>query len=254
MPDCSNYSCINSEEKGQKFPQKNGGDLSKNMDRQRTDLIDELKKHLEDIVYSYVVDTIEEDSIKNFIQKGSAPNFQGGHITLCSCKHFMRTFKVFEKIKNETRSIWITGICSVKLDNALFYLMKVSDSYESQYDIWKSLSEDTRQAKNARVSKFGDLYEPVEPWDNANKYDIKGYEKPREDHVHKKENSNEWKQDIEYKNKRLNRYPVMIIGDPDYSFLWSTPKIMLKHPKAKKFVCGQKKWKLEEFLNCLKDV
>jgi len=44
-----------------------------------------------DLVYSYIIATIKlRDS--RFVRTGSAPNFQGGRITLCTCKHFMRTF------------------------------------------------------------------------------------------------------------------------------------------------------------------
>jgi len=43
-------------------------------------------------VYAYVLTTIKYKN-GEFIQTGSAPNFQGGLITLCTCKRFMRTWK-----------------------------------------------------------------------------------------------------------------------------------------------------------------
>src|SRR5438876_941385 len=43
-------------------------------------------------VYCYVVDSIE-DADRRYLQTGCSPNWQGGLITLCSCKHGMRTYR-----------------------------------------------------------------------------------------------------------------------------------------------------------------
>ena len=53
-----------------------------------------LKKRIHDraeVVYCYVVRTIKRNE-QQFRQEGCAPNFQGGRISLCTCKHHMRTF------------------------------------------------------------------------------------------------------------------------------------------------------------------
>lgn len=82
------------EEKGQPFPK--GNLLEGNMNRSLECLKEKLKNE-KALLYIYILTTIEIDkddpSDKTFIQTGSAPNFQGGHITLCSCKHYMRTLR-----------------------------------------------------------------------------------------------------------------------------------------------------------------
>lgn len=43
-------------------------------------------------VYCYIINTIKNRRGR-FVQVGSAPNFQGDLITLCTCKAWMRTYK-----------------------------------------------------------------------------------------------------------------------------------------------------------------
>jgi len=65
------------------------GKLKKNMNK----TLDDLKKILKEedgLVYGYVLTTVKGDGSGGFVQTGSAPNFQGGLITLCTCKHWMR--------------------------------------------------------------------------------------------------------------------------------------------------------------------
>ena len=42
------------------------------------------------LVYCYVVDSVKNEGGR-FVQRGSGPNFQGDMVTLCTCKHHMRT-------------------------------------------------------------------------------------------------------------------------------------------------------------------
>jgi hypothetical protein len=43
-----------------------------------------------DAVYAYIMSSVVLDG-DNLLQTGTGPNFQGGYITLCTCKHRMRT-------------------------------------------------------------------------------------------------------------------------------------------------------------------
>lgn len=235
---CAENCSSEDEEKGQPFP-KNGS-LSRDLSLE--DILKRLKSSKGEL-YSYVVDTVEEKN-RNFIQTGSAPNYQGGYITLCSCKHFMRTFRDV----NRWKDVWIAGISNKTCNNAIFYLMKVESAYESQFGIWNKLPAATRQAKNARHSKFGDIYEPVSKC--SNHFDTAQYYKLCSAHVHA---GNLWQQDIDYCNKQWKRRAAMLLGDRNYSFIWTKPGLFLKHPDGKKFVSGQKGWKLADFMDCICD-
>ena len=59
-------------------------------------------------VYGYVITTVElRDGL--FDQTGSGPNFDGGLITLCTCKHDLRArMHTEEWLKNQ----WIAGFTS----------------------------------------------------------------------------------------------------------------------------------------------
>ena len=75
-------------------------------------------------VYSYVVATVKNRG-GQFAQTGSAPNFQGGMITLRTCKHLMRTFLTHD----DWKGVWIAGFTGVRAGqggNALVYLMQTA--------------------------------------------------------------------------------------------------------------------------------
>jgi len=205
------------------------GKLKENIDMS----LNELKGIITDneVVYSYVLTTIDlQDGF--FIQKGSAPNFQGGLITLCTCKHFMRTYRSPLDWKN----IWIAGFTSVNTTkdhlNYLFYIMRIKNASQSYKELWDWLDDSVRRAKNARYNKCGDVYEPKPGI--KHEFNPKNYFEPIKNHVHRK--NNEWHCDIDYLNNRTGKRPALLVGDPSFSFLWSQPKIYFKnkHPRTKK--------------------
>lgn len=114
----------------------------------------------------------------NLIQTGTGPNFQGGYITLCTCKHRMRA----SLPRKEWEGKWVADLTSVKCGGKhwLFYLAKVKEAYESQSELWysHSLPEDRRQAKSARCPRLGDLYEPKSELDSMARFDPKQYPLP----------------------------------------------------------------------------
>ena len=192
------------------------GRLAKNLNLQRKALTRKIAKFRRDAVYSYIVTTVERREGR-LRQEGSGPNFQGGLITLCSCKHQMRAYRDVESWKG----VWIAGYTRKDLGNRLFYLMRVAEAFESQHDLWFSdcISEETKNKKAAHLSRFGDIYKPKSG--TSDDYTPRGYVRPRKSHVHRK--SDVWRKDIDYYSKRLRRRAALLVGDPKYSFLWDEP-------------------------------
>lgn len=244
----------NSQISGQCWPKT--GHLHNNLDRS----LDILKSHLQNIqsdnnavVYSYVIDTIKKTG-GSFVQKGCGPNFEGDFITLCTCKHRMRTYKNIDFWKNK----WIAGFSGLEAGdrkNVLIYLMQVGQAFESQYDLWHSgvLSKKELRAKNSQFNKLGDLYEPSRPsLKGDQRFQTRYYEKPPREHAHFKKN--EWHKDIDYRGCG-NRRPALLIGKRKHSFLWKQPTIFLPKGKLGKGDIGrtEPKKKLSEFLEALKE-
>jgi len=226
--------CNAVEEIYQKWPTE--GKLKDNMNLTLEELKERLKNESGE-VYSYVVTTVKYRN-GEFLQTGSAPNFQGNLITLCTCKHLMRTWKGV----SEWKGIWIAGFTSMGL-NYLFYLMKVSEAYPSHKALWENLPEEARKVKNARYNPCGDVYEPKP--NIKNEFDPSQYYEPIKNHLHAKRckpakckrNECPWHKDINYIDRRTKRRPALLVGDPTFSFLWSRPMIYFKykHPRQKVF-------------------
>jgi len=233
-------SCIS--DLSQPFPQT--GHLAENLNLSLDDLLKIDTTNA--IVYSYIVRTVK-NSEGHFIQTGSAPNFQGDVITLCTCKHRMRTS--LHKML-DWKNKWIAGFTGVEAgngSNALFYLMKVGYVFESYSDFWnsKEISRETKQAKAARFHRCGDIYEPKDTYSSP--FDYQSYERPCKEHSHYKDNI--WHKDIDYKGYK-RRKPVLLAGDTDYSFLWIKPEIVYNDRLPR----NPKKLELKDMIENLKIV
>ena len=197
--------------------------LAKNRNLRRKPLYRKIYKFRNDTVYAYILTTIEcrDGHLRQF---GSAPNFQGGMITLCSCKHWMRTFRDTESWEG----VWIAGYTNRDLGNKLFYLMRVSEAYKSHRDLWQSdrISEKTKAKKDAHLSRFGDIYQPKN--DASDDFSPLEYVRPCRSHVHR--NPDIWHEDIDYYSDRQGRRPALLVGDPKYSFLWD--KAVASYPRT----------------------
>ena len=226
---CQGTSCITTNQVWPTF-----GILKKNIDLRLTELMKKMSND-ENEVYSYVIRTIDYKGGR-FDQSGSAPNFQGDIISLCTCKHYMRTFR------NEKEWIgqWIAGFMGKnKIDNDeanyLVYLMKVQHAAESFSDLWYWMERNklikTQQAKSATIHPSGDMFEPMHELRGKDRYISKFYVEPNEDHTHRGTSSTsckkkEWQtDDIECKIK--GRRPFLLVGNPHLSFLWRRPLILL---------------------------
>ena len=213
----------------QSFPK--AGILAINSNLSLNDLKKKVAKTSPAMVYCYIVRSIKTNNGIS-VQKGCGPNWQGGLITLCTCKHYMRTFFDHDAWKGK----WIAGFTSksdgVNGRNALIYLMKVKVAFESHYDLWNALSVRAREAKAADRSFYGDVFRPREHLITFNKHDPFMYYQP-EAHAHLDYDG--WQKDISYKYH--NRYAALLVGDKKNSFLWNSPCIVAQDRLAR----GQKK-------------
>jgi hypothetical protein len=200
--------------------------LCRHLDLSRARLAQRIKDG-SDAVFAYVMSSVVPDG-GNLLQTGTGPNFQGGYITLCTCKHRMRT----SLPTDDWPGTWVAGFTSVECGGRhwIFYLAKVKEAYESQSELWHgdALPEATRHAKSAKYSRLGDLYEPKSELDSVGRYDPEQYHLPVSRHSHHKHScDNNWRFDIDYSRKRLKvkakRQPSLLVCDPEFSFLWRKP-------------------------------
>lgn len=202
------------------------GALCRHLDASRARLA-QIIEDRSDAVYAYIMSSVVLDG-GNLAQTGTGPNFQDGYITLCTCKHRMRTSLSVDEWPGK----WVAGFTSVKCGGRhwLFYLATVKEAYESQSELWHSdaLPEETRQAKSARYCRLGDLYEPKSELDPVGRFDPDQYHMPASRHSHHKHVCDDnWRFDIDYSRKKLKvkakRQPSLLVCDPEFSFLWRKP-------------------------------
>jgi hypothetical protein len=213
----------------QPFPAS--GELARNLNLSLK-LVQTILKGQRGTVYTYIVDTVRCDG-GTFVQTGSGPNFQGGLITLATCKHQMRSGIAL----HEWQNAWVAGLTGVEAIlghhvNYLFYLMRVSRAFSSHRDLWNALPEETRTAKAADLHRLGDLYTPSDTAPDP--FDPEAYVEPRPDHAHCHEYG--WHVDIDYTSVYGTR-PPLLVGDPAYSFLWNRPLVAYPvevHARTKK--------------------
>jgi hypothetical protein len=240
--------CSDNGSSHQPFP--NTGPLAS--ENQRNLSLNKLRKKIADkdnpYVYFYVIATIEYDG-QQFRQKGTGPNFQGDLITLCTCKHYMRSSMDADKWRGK----WIAGFTSrMKLQdqekrNYLVYLMRVSDAFESFQELWNNnIPDETKKAKAAHLHRLGDIYEPKD-CDPSKSFRAEHYESPCEQLGENYNHDGCWRKNIEYYNERSKRRAALLVGDKSSSFLWEEPKINYKELLSR----GYGKIKFDEFLDKL---
>ncbi len=173
------------------------------------------------VAYVYVVATVSHPKGEEcFCQTGSAPNFQGAYITLCTCKHYMRASREAADWQNT----WVAGFTPRKMGrNYLFYLLQVETAFDSFRSIWRTncYSGKMKKAKDASHNEFGDLFRPCTR-STTNDYSVRSYKSPTKSHPHSQKK--EWHNDIQYKN-RCGKHPPLLVGNPRLSFLWTKPLI-----------------------------
>ena len=202
-----------------------------------------------DPTYSYIASTfVLDDPGRHFRQTGSAPNFQGGYVSLCTCKHRMRT----RLPVSEWPRKWIAVFSSRTLLSGLHWLtclFRVSQAFESHADLWTS-REDLRAAKSAQLNYLGDLYQPVDALTGEDRFRPKKYLTPALHVHHKRTEDQGWENDISYmKQKAGLPRPALLVGEPSLCFLWLEPVVSLSRSHSRDY----EKWPtLESLLGVLK--
>ena len=179
-------------------------------------------------VFAYVLSTLDVQNGK-FCQRGGAPNFQGDCITLCTC---MRWHRTWSSIKT---GVWVAGFCGSKCPggNQLFYLMRISNTFDSHLELWNELSQSTKRAKCASIDVFGDCYQPRSIATPANDHSVEAYVVPRIGHKHHEDaNDLTWQEDVRLCHGRISR---LLIGAADTAFIWETPRYRYKKPRHPRF-------------------
>lgn len=230
----------------QPFP--TSGLLARNLDRGKPQIVKQTDRAKGEVVYSYVVSTVRLGQSGEYRQRGSAPNFQGDRLTLCTCKHQMRARLDLEDWPGK----WVAGLSSRSYDGNhwLIYLARIERSYESHCELWFDLPANIQQAKSARRSKVGDLYEPLRPLIDGRQFDPAYYREPLVGHVHHRGSADhKWKDDIDYRRKNLKRPSTriapLLVGDRALTFLWRQPALCLTENHIRDY----EKWPtLNEFL------
>ncbi len=209
--------CLASEQNRQPFPEK--GTLSVNSNASLGTLRRDIGSE-PTVAYCYVVDTIKNEGGR-LVQRGSGPNFQGGVVTLCTCKHRMRT----ALSPQDWEGKWVAGFTGVGAGggrNALAYLIRVGHAFESHHDLWYSgvLPPETKRAKSATSNTLGDLFEPVD--ESSDPFDYRGYRPPHEAHPHAPNNA--WHGDVDRTGFR-GRRAALLVGDSERAHLWERPVV-----------------------------
>lgn len=214
----------------QPFPRS--GILAKNANLPLPILTSRVQK-VQDRVYSYVVATVRlnHESLC-FEQTGSAPNFQGDVLSLCTCKHQMRSRLSAEQWKD---NVWIAGFTSRTIHadkHWLFYLAKVQSAHDSHSDLWNSVHADYRKEKAAHLHYFGDLFKPTTPTPTGeSRFSASRYLMPSV-HAHRQYPGNErWKNDINYQHNVTSHRAPLLVADPRLTFLWEEPMIYFSRKK-----------------------
>lgn len=190
-------------------------------------------------MYSYVMSTVCRDgnSLRHY---GSGPNWQGGIITLCTCKHEMRTYPDCKQ------GTWVAGFCGVGVGdgrNFLIYLMRVGDAFESHWKLWHRLPGEVRSAKAADTNPVGDVYKPLGRDTQKDPFNICRYHQPHKSHGRKYN----WPADINYQRNNNCRRAALLVGDRDHSFVWDQRRIVFDRNIGR----GQRTHSLKDFLKCL---
>lgn len=219
-------------QKPQLYP--TSGSLAENMNLNYQELADQLSG-AEGAAYSYVVKSVYmDDSGQHFEQYGSAPNFQGGRLTLCTCKHQMRT----SLDCSEWPGTWVAGFTSRRIHdsrNWLLYLTRVRRAYESHAELWNSLPAGIREKKSAKENFLGDVFAPRGKVAGDGRFDPRRYYAPSR-HSHRRNScDNGWHNDIDYWCSDRYGRPSLLVGDPHLTFLWDEPLIAFDKKHCRNF-------------------
>ena len=211
----------------QLFPTE--GDLFENLDLTKPELERRIAS-LPGKVRFYTMNSVKEDAEGLLQQTGSAPNFQGGYLTLCTCVPHIRAESRWVNTESEW---WIAGFTDTKLRSLryhsrslihwLFYLAKVQVTYASPAELYHALEDHVRIEKSTRLHPLGDVFEPnpSSPCKNPHKADH--YFPPMPGHDHRKTDLRAIWRDYDIERCQHGRHPRLLFATPKLTFLWQTP-------------------------------
>ncbi|MEZ5943939.1 MAG: hypothetical protein R3C18_21290 [Planctomycetaceae bacterium] len=186
--------------------------------------------------YSYVLRTVDLDhESTTFEQYGSAPNFQGGVLSLCTCKHQMRATQSVE----DWGGTWIAGFTSRTMHDGrhwLFYLAKIESAHESHADLWQAMTARIRNAKVADRHFLGDVFRPKSPQPTGKaRYSPNRYVTPAA-HAHRQHRGDKgWHNDVNYYLAEKYGHPALLVADPHLTFIWNEPMIYFAADHCRNF-------------------
>lgn len=197
-------------------------------------------------VFSYVVASTCLDAQGRLRQLGSGPNYQGGLITLTTCKRRMRAALEVEAWPGQ----WIVGLSGNGLHEGrqwLVFVTQIERAFASHAELVKALPPEVRRAKSSRLSVHGDLFEPLRAVTDEEALEPGNYHPPIVGHLHQK--PEKWHKDIHYPS--WQRPAALLVGDPKRSFLWTEPTLFYRG-EGGQLRQGYKKWlNLSEFVKRL---
>lgn len=224
--------------------------------------IEELRERIaqvgasDELVYAYVVRSVRPAN-GGYMQTGSAPNFQGGLITLCTCKHGMRATLSPEQWQ---QGIWVAGLTSwdkaFGKQQSLIYLMRVGEAYASQAELVDALHRSGRsavvEAKDSTQHRLGDLMIPAsDTVAGTDRHRPAAYVPPMVGHAHRRTAADRgWENDIDYVGAG-GEQSAMLAGDLNFSFMWTRPIVRRRRPGHTR---PYRKWTLTSLLDDLEAV
>lgn len=186
--------------------------------------------------YSYVVRTVKLDhETTRFGQHGSAPNFQGDVLTLCTCKHQMRA----SQSAADWPGVWIAGFTSRTIHdgrNWLFYLARIVSAFGSHADLWAAMNVNSRKAKAAHTHFLGDLFQPKTPHPAGKARFLPTRYVTPSVHAHRQHDGDKgWHNDIHYRHAPRYGQPPLLVADPQQTFVWDEPMIFFTQKHCRNF-------------------
>jgi hypothetical protein len=165
-----------------------------------------------------------------FEQIGTATNCQGGFLSLCTCKHQMRAQHSCEEWVCEYWAAAFNGITTGGRRNDLVYLTKVKYAFPSQWELSMSpeIPADTKLAKAAHLNPLGDFFEPLPGAEFKDRFNPEAYSRPVAGHSHQVGWSNDIRKHVVFSEEMP---PALLIGDPQYTFIWDEPLIEISGPR-----------------------
>lgn len=164
-------------------------------------------------VYPHHEVKLEEGAI---LQTRSGPNWEGGVVTITTCKHLLRTYK--SMVEGKTALIGLTN--KLEGENFLMYAGVIDLKFPSNYHLGDYLVKNNPTAytkKLAKNNRLGDIFEASSRLFSEDIYDFISYDNPCNDHCRFEENDSKgdpkWWKDIEYVTSNGTR-PSCLILDP----------------------------------------